>query len=160
MQCVIAWARFNELDLKMRHIVGRAVLGALAFFLLSGRIAAHHGDAGRYEDNLTSVTGTLVELQLVNPHSIVVLEVTEPNGKIVRWRGELGPPLALKGWCWGKDVIKSGDKITIVGRRLKNGQPYMTLSEKARVIDANGKEIFRGNEPGQRGEPGPCAGQR
>jgi hypothetical protein len=43
----------------------------------------------------------------------------------------------------------------------------MTLSECARVIDASGKEVFRGNDPGQGGgetgtdaAPGadPCAG--
>jgi len=130
------------------------ILAALLLF------APHHGDAGRYEDNLTTVTGTLVELQLVNPHSIIILDVKDSSGKTVLWRGELGPPLALKSWCWSKENVKSGDKFTMVGRRLKNGQPYMTLSEKARVIDANGKEIFRGNEPGQRGEPGPCVGQR
>jgi hypothetical protein len=133
---------------------------ALVLFFMAAPAAAHHGDAGRYEENLTTVTGTLVEVQLVNPHSILILEVKDASGKAVRWRGELGSPLALKGWCWSKESMKSGDKFTMVGRRLKNGQPYMTLSEKARVIDATGKEIFRGNEPGQRGESGPCAGQR
>ena len=145
----------------MKSILAHMSAVAAGLVLVSGPVAAHHGDAGRYEETLTTVTGTVIELQLINPHSIIVVEVTQ-NGKTVRWRGELGPPLALKGWCWSKDVIKPGDKITIVGRRLKNGQPYMTLSEKARVIDAKGKEIFRGNEPGQRDEPGPCAatGQR
>ena len=37
---------------------------------------------------------------------------------------------------------------------------YMTLSEEARVVDANGKEIYRGNDPGKPGEPGPCAPPR
>ena len=126
--------------------------------LMGGSALAHHGDAGRYEDNLTTITGTVVELQLVNPHSILIVEAKDTKGKAVRWRGELGSPAILKGWCWTNTILKAGDKVTIIGRRLKNGQPYMTLSEKARVIDASGKEIFRGNEPGQRDPPGPCAG--
>jgi hypothetical protein len=125
-----------------------------------GLARAHHGDAGRYEETLTTVTGTVVELQLVNPHSILIIDAPDKSGKILRWRGELGAPNGLRGWCWDKDTFKAGDKVTMTGRRLKNGQPYMTLSEHARVIDANGKELFRGNEPGKRGEPGPCAGQR
>ena len=144
----------------MKNSVGRASAVAVSVLLLSGTVAGHHGDAGRYEEGLTTVSGTVVELQLVNPHSIIVVEVKDPVGKVVRWRGELGSPLSLRGWCWTRDVVKAGEKITIVGRRLKNGQPYMTLSEKARVIDAAGKEIFRGNEPGQPDEPGPCAGAR
>ena len=131
---------------------------AAGLLLMSGTVVGHHGDAGRYEDVLTTVSGTVIELQLVNPHSIIVVEVKDATGKAVVWRGELGSPLILRGWCWTRDVVKPGEKITIVGRRLKSGQPYMTLSEKARVIDATGKEIFRGNEPGQRDEPGPCAG--
>ena len=133
-------------------------------FLLSiVLLFAHHGDAGRYEDGLTTISGTVIELQLVNPHSIIVVEAKDAGGKSVVWRGELGSPVALRGWCWNSTILKAGDKITIIGRRLKNGQPYMTLSEKARVIDPTGKEIFRGNEPGQPDPPGPCAtgrGQR
>jgi len=90
---------------------------------MSAAVLAHHGDAGRYEDKLTTVKGTVVELQLINPHSIVVVDV-------------------------------------MVGRRLKNGSPYMTLSENSRVFDANGKEIYRGNDPGQPNQPGPCAPAR
>ena len=127
--------------------------------ILAAPAFAHHGDAGRYEDALTTVTGTVVELQLINPHTILIVDAPDKNGKTVRWRGELGAPTTLRGWCWDKDTFKAGDKVTMIGRRLKNGQPYMTLSEYARVINADGKEIFRGNDPGKRGEPGPCAGR-
>ena len=137
----------------------RYLLLAIALFVTSGPALGHHGDAGRYEDFVTTVVGTVVELQLVNPHSIIVVDAPDKSGKNVRWRGELGSPVNLRGWCWNKDTFKAGEKITIVGRRLKNGQPYMTLSEHARVIDAGGKEMFRGNEPGKPGEPGPCAGR-
>jgi hypothetical protein len=130
------------------------------FAWLSAPLLAHHGDAGRYEDKLTTVKGTVVELQLINPHSIVVLDVEEGGGKVVRWRGEAGTATQLKGWCWTKDAIKPGDSISMTGRRLKNGSPYMTLSENARVIDASGKVIYKGNDPGQPSEPGPCAPAR
>ncbi len=130
---------------------------ALILILMSGPAAAHHGDAGRYEDTVTTVSGTVLELQLVNPHSFLLLEVTEPNGNTVRWMGELSRPSRLREWCWSEDVIKAGDRLTMVGRSRKNGQPYMSISEGSRVIDANGKEIFRGNEPDQPREPGPCA---
>jgi len=129
-----------------------ALISTLAVGLvsLSASLLAHHGDSGRYEENLTTVQGTIVELQLINPHSIVVLDVTDESGKIVRWRGEAGSATQLRGWCWTKEVIKAGD----------TGSPYMTLSENARVIDASGKEIFRGNDPGKPNVPGPCAPSR
>ena len=128
---------------------------------MSASVFAHHGDAGRYEDKLTTLKGTVVELQLINPHSVVVLDVKdETSDQVIRWRGEAGSATQLRGWCWTKEVIKPGDTVTMIGRRLKNGSPYMTLSENSRVIDANGKEIFRGNDPGQPNQPGPCAPAR
>jgi hypothetical protein len=131
---------------------------AVWLFLISGiLLRAHHGDSGRYEEKLTTVSGTVAEIVMVNPHSTLVLDVNDDGGKIVKWRGELGSAVQLRGWCWNNDVIKAGDIVSMKGRRLKNGSPYMTLSEEARVVNASGKEIYRGNDPGKRGEPGPCA---
>ena len=126
----------------------------------TGLMFAHHGDSGRYEDKLTTVTGTVAEIMLVNPHSTLVLDVKDESGKVVKWRGELGSAVQLRGWCWTKEVIKAGDTVSMKGRRLKNGSPYMTLSEQARVTTAAGKEIYKGNEPGKSAEPGPCAAAR
>jgi hypothetical protein len=142
----------------------RLSMVALAAFLASGPIAvAHHGDAGRYEETLTTVTGAVVEVQFVNPHSILIFDVTDAQGQTARWRGELGSPTQLRRSGWGTTTVRPGDTITVRGRRLKSGSPYMTLSECARVIDASGKEVFRGNDPapppGQAAPEGdPCAG--
>ena len=123
----------------------------------TGLLLAHHGDAGRYEDKLTTVTGTVAEIVLVNPHSTLVLDVKDESGKVVKWRGELGSAVQLRGWCWSQEILKVGDTVSMKGRRLKNGSPYMTLSEEARVTTLAGKEIYKGNDPGKPGEPGPCA---
>src|SRR5919201_153567 len=145
----------------MNSRFGRVVPSVVIVVMSAASLVAHHGDSGRYEEKLTTVTGTVAELQLVNPHSILILDVPDESGKIVKWRGELGSAQGMKRWCWTKETIKVGDKMTMTGRRLKNGSPYMTLSENARVYDASGKELFRGNDPGQ--PPGgaqekpPCA---
>ena len=143
----------------MQSAMARWPVMALGLILMSGPAVAHHGDAGRYEDTLTTVSGTVLEILLINPHSFLQLEVTEPDGRTVRWTGELSRPSTLRSWCWNADVIKAGDRVTMVGRARKNGQPYMSVSEGSRVIDANGKEIFRGNQPGQPNQSGPCAQQ-
>jgi hypothetical protein len=126
----------------------------------TGLLLAHHGDSGRYEDKLTTVTGTVAEIVLINPHSTIVLDVKDESGKVVKWRGELGSAVQLRSWCWGKEIIKGGDTVSMKGRRLKNGSPYMTLSEEARVTNAAGTDIYKGNDPGKPAEPGPCAPAR
>jgi hypothetical protein len=114
--------------------------------LLAGPLFAHHGDAGRYEDTSSTVVGTVVDFQFVNPHSVLVLDVADESGNVERWTGELGSPSALaRNWGWNRETFKAGDKITMVGRKRKNGEPFMTLSEGSRLYDADGKEIYNGD---------------
>ena len=121
------------------------LLVAASLLLLSIPLLAHHGDAGRYEENVIVLTGTVVEVELVDPHSIIVLDVPGEKGGIVRWQAELGGRNALaKNFGWNKNTLKFGDKLTITGRRVKSGAPYINLTEKANVIlTDSGKEIFR-----------------
>ena len=126
-------------------VAGFAAL-SLAF---AGAAAAHHGDAGRYIEEVVELTGTVVETQLVNPHSILVVDVADPSGKNVRWQAEMGGAQQLIRSGWTTDV-KPGTKVTMTGRRLKSGAPYMNLTERARVILADGgKEVHRNANYGQ-----------
>ena len=119
---------------------------AVAMVCLTGTALAHHGDAGRYTETTKTVTGTVVEFQFINPHSLLVIEVEDEDGNIVEWQGELGPPNSLSNRLgWNKDTFQVGDVITMTGRALKNGGPYMTLSEKSRLYDADGNEIYVGD---------------
>ncbi len=108
-------------------------------------VFAHHGDAGRYEDNVVVMQGTVVEMQLITPHSIIVVDVPDESGKVVRWQAEMGGRTAMiKEFGWTKDTLKPGDKITLTGRKVKSGAPYMNLTDRANVVlTDSGKEIFR-----------------
>jgi hypothetical protein len=113
------------------------------------------------------VTGTLVEVQMVNPHSLITFDVTDKNGQTVRWQAELGGAQQLvKNFGWNKTTMKAGQKITITGRQAKNGDPYMNLTERANIVLVDsGKEIYRtpnyglppGVEPPGRGGRGAAA---
>src|SRR5215471_17140530 len=118
---------------------------ALSLLLAAVPLSANHGDAGRYEENATVLTGTVVEVQLVDPHSIIVLDVPDEKGQTVRWQAELGGRNALaKNFGWNRTTLKFGDKLTITGRCVKSGAPYINLTEKANVVlTDSGKEIFR-----------------
>src|ERR1700757_3506475 len=101
------------------------LLNAVPFF-------AHHGDAGRYEDKLTTLTGSVVEVRLVDPHCIIVLDVPDEKGQAVHWQAELnGRTMLTKQFGWNKDTLKFGTKITIVGRRVKSGAPYINLTDRS-----------------------------
>ena len=130
-----------------------AVGMAVGSLVLSGSARAHHGDAGRYIEEVLAITGTVVETQLVNPHSILVLDVPT-DGKSVRWQAEMGGAQQLIKSGWTNDV-KPGTKVTLTGRRLKSGAPYMNLTERARVILADSGKVVMQNA--NYGQPAPNA---
>jgi hypothetical protein len=133
---------------------------AAGLLLTSGLVFAHHGDAGRYEDNVIVLTGTVVDLQLVDPHSIIVFDVTDNQGKQVRWQAELNGKAGLsKGFGWTRTTVKPGDRITLTGRRAKSGAPYMNLTDRANIVMTDsGKEIFRTPNYGTEERKRPAAG--
>lgn len=105
---------------------------------------AHHGDADRYNPEVITVTGRVVELQMVNPHARILLDV-EDGDKTVRWQAELGAPQqVIKEFGWTPATLPKGTKVTMIGRRLKSGAPYLNLTERANIVLADsGKEIYR-----------------
>ena len=128
---------------------------ALAALVVSGAsLRAHHGDAGRYEEDVITVTGTVVALQMVNPHSHIIFDVVQ-NGKTVRWQAELGTPQQLiKQYGWTPQTIRKGMMLTMIGRPLKGGAPYLNLTERANIVATDtGKEIYRTENFGKAAPP-------
>lgn len=119
-----------------------AVAGALG---AATDVGAHHGDAGRFEEFTVTMTGTVVALQLINPHSSLILDVTGENGETVRWQAEFtSPGNLMRNFGWDRNTLGPGDEITITGRPIKSGQPFINLSERARILrTATCEEIYR-----------------
>jgi hypothetical protein len=124
----------------------RSCRAAALIFLLSAVAAplwAHHGDAGRYDESPLTLAGSVVELQMINPHSIIVLDVPEANGKTTRWQAEMvGPNALAREFGWTRTTLKPGDKITLIGRRVKSGAPYISLIERAVVYMTDSKKLL------------------
>ena len=129
-----------------------AIVLSVGSLVFSPSARAHHGDAGRYVEEVSSLTGTVVQFVMVNPHAFIVLDVTE-DGKTTRWTAEMGGPQQLAkdfGWTPASTKKWVGSQFTLIGRRLKSGAPYMNLTERANIVLADsGKEIFRTANFGQ-----------
>jgi hypothetical protein len=107
---------------------------SLAALLLASPALAHHGFAGRYdEEHPITVMGTVVEVQFLNPHSFIFFDVTGKNGT-QRWQAELGGAAQLQRTeGWTRTTLKAGDKITILGPQNKNGSGDMNLSHESKI---------------------------
>jgi len=121
--------------MKFKSLVS-FLLPAVGLFVVSVPVLAHHGFAGRYdEEHPYTVQGTVLEFQLENPHSAIIFEVKDKNGAAQRWHAELGGANALRrADGWERDTLKPGDKITIIGPRNKNGSYDMNLSHESKIM--------------------------
>ena len=106
-----------------------------ASLLVAAPLFAHHGDAGRYEEDTTTLDGTVVALQLINPHSIIIFNVTDESGATETWQAEMGGPQQLsRNFGWDRTTLKAGDHIRVTGRVVKSGAPHINLTERARIV--------------------------
>jgi hypothetical protein len=116
---------------------------ALVLFAVTAPLWAHHGDAGRYSEDLVTLNGSVVELLMINPHSIILLDAPGANGKVTRWQAEMGGPNAMaRSFGWTRNTLKPGDKITLIGRRVRSGAPYMNLTERSVVYMTDSKRLL------------------
>ena len=118
--------------------------------LIPGAAWAHHGDAGRYNEETVTLKGSVVQLVMVNPHALIIFDVND-GGKTTRWTAELGGPQQLiKQFGWSPQTVKPGMPITLIGRVVKSGDPYMNLTERSQItMTDSGKEIYRTANFGQ-----------
>ena len=129
-------------------------LGSLAALLLASPVLAHHGFAGRYdEEHPITVMGTVVEVQFLNPHSFIFFDVTD-KGKTTRWQAELGGAAQLnRGEGWTRTTLKVGDKITILGPQNKNGSGDMNLSHESKIIMTDTGKVIHNSIKAEQAPP-------
>ena len=96
---------------------------------------AHHGYAAYDLTKSVTVTGTVTELSLANPHSSVTFDVKDQRGDINRWAVEFGTLRNLLSQGWTRDTLKPGDGITLSLHPAKNGAHVGVLVGKITYAD-------------------------
>ncbi len=100
-------------------------LAAGAAILISAANAfAHHSFGAEFDSNApVHLEGIVVEFEWVNPHSWLVIDVTQENGTVQTWRIEGGAPSALLRRGWDRDSLPAGTRVIVDGFQAKNGAP-------------------------------------
>jgi hypothetical protein len=122
------------MKLKTVHLI---VL-LLVLFHLEGTMYAHHGTAAYDTEKLLTLKGVVTSFEFVNPHAEIRVAVTDENGRTVNWLVETNNPNRLARRGWNRNVLKTGDVITIVGNPVKSGAPSLRLTK---VVLADGREL-------------------
>ncbi len=125
-----------------------SALSFIAGGLSSGEANAHHSFATHYIlDQPIELTGTVTEVTLRNPHSFIMMDVTDEQGVTEEWEVEIHSVPLMRRFGVMNDTIQPGDTLKIVGpspRRDKN----VTFGNQITLPD--GTEIVLLDEIGSR----------
>jgi hypothetical protein len=99
---------------------------ALSLLLIPHRVLAHHGFANFQMDQTSTIKGSVVDYELINPHVQITLKV-EQEGKSVEWNVEGVSLNMIVRAGFKKDSLKVGDIVSITGHPGKNGRPVLLL---------------------------------
>ncbi len=119
---------------------GRILLAALTliFIMISIPVFAHHGASEYDMTKIVTLTGTVKELQFVNPHSLLTIIVKDDSGKAAEWQGELPSPNLLSRRGWSRSTLKPGEQVTVIGSPAKNGERGMQVKK---LVFPDGHEL-------------------
>jgi hypothetical protein len=120
--------------MKKRLLAVLAVAGAL---MVSGPASAHHSMAMYDQTREITLSGTVTEFRLTNPHIQILFDVKNDQGTIEHWSSIGDNPVNLRRKGWNRNTIKANDHITITGNPAKDGRPIMTTE----TIAVNGKPL-------------------
>jgi len=98
---------------------------AVAALLLAAASSAWaHHSATMFEQTRTiTVEGVVKEFQWTNPHSWLLVDVTDKNGKVTTWGFEAEGPSTLQRAGIRPSEFKAGTRVTMTGRPMKDGRP-------------------------------------
>jgi hydrogenase maturation factor len=87
---------------------------------------------------MTTLKGTVTNIQWMNPHASIFIEVNDTAGQVQKYLVESVSPLGLSRIGWTKDALKPGDQITVTGNLSKNGTHILRLKK---IVFPTGKEL-------------------
>jgi hypothetical protein len=102
---------------------------ALVLAICVTPVIAHHSFAMFDHENQIRLTGTVAEFSWQNPHIYIQLDAPDAKGKMRHWTIEGANPGILNRLGWKFNMIKKGDRITVIVGPLRTGEPGALLKQ-------------------------------
>ena len=122
----------------------KALLGCVLVVMLASLVPidAHHSPAAFDRTKEVTLVGTVKEFRWQNPHTWIEVEVPDEKdkSKVVVWGVELTSPTYLIRAGWKSNIIKPGDKVSVVVNPVRSGEPSgifvsMTLADGRELLE-------------------------
>ena len=111
----------------MKKKLFAVLASAVVLVLVSRPVFAHHAGVLYDKEHPVTVTGTVTEFRMTNPHAQIHFEVRDENGNVEKYVAETAGPQRLLRLGWNKTTLKAGDKITVTGAPFKDCRKILSI---------------------------------
>ena len=119
------------------------VLVLLAALVAAVPLLAHHAFSAEFDASKPiKLKGTVTQMEWINPHSWIHMDVKGPDGKVTSWMVEGGPPTGLFRRGFTKNSLPAGAEILVDGFQAKDGSNRMNGRD---ITFSDGKRLFLGS---------------
>ena len=137
----------------MRTKVSVALAGA-CLMLAAAPVWAHHAFQAEYDDRKpVHLAGKVTEMEWINPHSWIHIDVVGADGKVTNWMVECGSPNIMLRRGFTKRSLEPGTELIVDGYQAKSGD---TKANGGSVTFKDGRRLFVGgsnpDDPGSQKE--------
>jgi hypothetical protein len=107
------------------------ILMTAAALMFGASAYAHHSFAGTYvEGELMKIEGKVLEFNIRNPHSFILIEVKDKDGNTSKWGGEWGSVTQLSQGGVNRFTLEVGDYLVIEGAPPRDSLDRKVLVRK------------------------------
>jgi hypothetical protein len=125
----------------MRMKVSVALAGAF-LILAVAPVWAHHAFQAEYDDRKPiHLVGKVTEMEWINPHSWIHIDVVGADGKVTNWMVECGSPNIMLRRGFTKRSLEPGTELIVDGYQAKSGE---TKANGGSVTLKDGRRLFVG----------------
>jgi hypothetical protein len=101
-----------------------SILAVCGLLVAAVPAAAHHALVAQYDmDKPIEITGTLNKMEFINPHSMLHLDVKDPNGTVTTWVFQTTNAGSLRSRGLARTSLQQGATYTVKGFAARNGNP-------------------------------------
>ena len=103
---------------------------------------AHHAFQAEFDQRKpVKLEGVVTDMEWINPHAWIHIDVKNPDGTVTNWMVECGSPNIMLRRGFTKRSLETGTVIMVQGYQAKNGTMRANGSS---VTFADGKKLFVG----------------